>query len=232
MNRKLTEDLHQYFSQKENLTPDENYLLLKLIGELPYFQITCVSREDLENKGFDTSHVDDTEMDTLASKMSDDYCTQLFWESMDSIAEDYVEIPKYVCPKCGKGASCFDTHSKSCCCSSCDKSWKIEEPTGKYVLVEFPEDSSFFEEHEMGYPCFSSDDNGAMYVPEHLYKTHFDKDPSPDKIMIPVMWPESQKYFEPEYAPKRCDPIVADLNTLNDFGSSAIWVPLCLIDKK
>ena len=40
MNRQLTEDLHQYFEQKTNPTPDENYLLARLTGELPYFPIS------------------------------------------------------------------------------------------------------------------------------------------------------------------------------------------------
>lgn len=51
------------------------------------FPITSVSREDLESKGFDTTEVSDLQMERLASKMADDYCEQLFWSSMDIIAE-------------------------------------------------------------------------------------------------------------------------------------------------
>ena len=57
------------------------------------FSISCLSREDLEQKGFDTSDVDDKTMEKLASKLGDDYCEQLFWDSLDIIAES-MGIPK------------------------------------------------------------------------------------------------------------------------------------------
>jgi hypothetical protein len=57
------------------------------------FEITSVSREDLEALGFDTSEVSDATMERLASKLGDDYCEQLFWTSLGIIAE-YMEIPK------------------------------------------------------------------------------------------------------------------------------------------
>ena len=99
MNRQLTEDLHQYFKQKTNPTPDENSLLTRLTGELPYFPISHICRDDLEGKGFDISNVTDSEMSRLADKLGDDYCEQLYSISMEIIAEDSIEIPKYICPK-------------------------------------------------------------------------------------------------------------------------------------
>lgn len=57
------------------------------------FVISKVSREDLEALGFDTSEVSDDTMERLANKLGDDYCEQLFWTSLDIIAE-YLEIPK------------------------------------------------------------------------------------------------------------------------------------------
>lgn len=57
------------------------------------FPIASVSRADLEDKGYDTSEVDDATMKRLASKMGDDYCEQLFWEHLPIMA-DYLEIPK------------------------------------------------------------------------------------------------------------------------------------------
>lgn len=57
------------------------------------FIITQVSREDLEAIGYDTSEVSDDTMEKLASKLGDDYCEQLFWTSLDIMAE-YMEIPK------------------------------------------------------------------------------------------------------------------------------------------
>lgn len=57
-----------------------------------YFEITSISREDLEHAGYDTSDVDDDTMRKLASKMGDDYCEQLFWVQLPIIA-DYLGIP-------------------------------------------------------------------------------------------------------------------------------------------
>lgn len=58
-----------------------------------FFPITSVSREDLEEIGFDTSNVDDSTMEYLAKKMADDYLEQLYWISLRIIAE-YLEIPQ------------------------------------------------------------------------------------------------------------------------------------------
>lgn len=57
------------------------------------FVITEVSREDLEELGYDTSEVPDETMEYLAKKLANDYCEQLFWTSLDITAE-YMEIPK------------------------------------------------------------------------------------------------------------------------------------------
>lgn len=57
------------------------------------FSISRLSREDLEQQGFDTSDVDDKMMQRLADKLGDDYCEQLFWVSLDIIAES-MGIPK------------------------------------------------------------------------------------------------------------------------------------------
>ena len=57
------------------------------------FVISRVSREDLEAIGFDTSDVSDTTMERLASRLGDDYCNQLFWTSLDIMAECF-EIPR------------------------------------------------------------------------------------------------------------------------------------------
>ena len=57
------------------------------------FVISEVSREDLEEVGFDTSEVSDETMKKLAGKLGDDYCEQLFWTSLKIIAE-YMGIPK------------------------------------------------------------------------------------------------------------------------------------------
>ena len=58
------------------------------------FNITSVSREDLEYRGFDTTNITDAQMERLAQKMCDDYLEQMFWISLDIIAEDIIGIPK------------------------------------------------------------------------------------------------------------------------------------------
>jgi hypothetical protein len=59
-----------------------------------FFNITSVSREDLEGIGYDTSNVDDATMEHLASKMADAYCDNGFWIDLPIIAE-YLDIPKH-----------------------------------------------------------------------------------------------------------------------------------------
>ena len=58
-----------------------------------YFEISCLHRYDLEYVGYDTSQVDNSVMKKLASKLGDDYCEQLFWNSLPIIA-DCMGIPK------------------------------------------------------------------------------------------------------------------------------------------
>ena len=57
------------------------------------FEVSSVHREDLEYIGYDVKQVDDGTMQTLASKLGDDYCEQLFWGSLSIIA-DGLGIPK------------------------------------------------------------------------------------------------------------------------------------------
>ena len=57
------------------------------------FPITSVCRADLESIGFDTTTVDSATMMELARKLADDYCDQLFWSSVEILAE-YLKIPK------------------------------------------------------------------------------------------------------------------------------------------
>lgn len=232
MNRELIEDLHQYFEQKENRTGEEVNFLNSLKDELPYFKITSIHRDDLAQRGFDVVNVTDEQMRELASKLSDDYCEQLFWESMVIIAYQGLEIPRHICPKCGKGADRYDSSDKSCGCYSCGHFWKLTEPTGRFVLVEYPEDSKFYADCEVGYDCYTSEDNGAMFVPEYFYIAHTGTKPDANKLVIPVTWPESQEYFELQYEKESifelCEPIEHG-KAFDDFGSQAIWVPLCLI---
>ena len=101
-----------------------------------------------------------------------------------------------------------------------------------YVLVEFPEDASYFEENDIGYPSFNSEDNGARYVPQRDYIRHFKKDPIPSSCFRPLRWPESQTYLfsdEPNDAVDALNESINDEKGIADFGYQAVWVPLCLL---
>ena len=58
------------------------------------FKITSVTREDLEDRGFDTTNITDAQMEELARRMCNDYLEQMFWLSMEIIAEDIMKFPK------------------------------------------------------------------------------------------------------------------------------------------
>ena len=224
--RELIEDLHIYFEQKEEKDHEEELLLSRLKGELPYFPITFLSRDDLTSRGFKGEDVDDCTMKEIASKMGSAYCDNGYWVDLDILAEDRAE--KFRCPKCWKEAN--ESDGKRCYCSNCSHDWNETEPTGRYVKVEYPEDSSFFETNEIGFDCYNSDDNGAKYIPEHLYIAHFDKKPKKIQIYEPIEWPESQEMMEWEHtAPKKfaqCELI----NPASGFDGNAYFVPLKLIN--
>jgi tellurite resistance-related uncharacterized protein len=98
-----------------------------------------------------------------------------------------------------------------------------------YVLVEFPENSLPFENDEIGYPCFNSEDNGARYVPIMEYVKQREKYPEANTLFKPVMWPDSQNYLGETSIDHLCEAI-EDEKGLADFGPQAIWVPLCMLN--
>ena len=222
--RHLIEDLHLYFEQKKSKTHEEDMFLSHLKEELPYFAITYLHRDDLASRGFNAEEVDDCTMKEIAEKMGDAYQEDGYWVDLDIIAEDRVE--KFKCPKCWSDAS--EYYDEHCNCSKCGHLWKVEEPTDNYVLVLSTE-TSFFETNEIGYESYESDDNGARYVPEHIYIAHFDKKPKKRSVYEAVCWPEAQACFDwQESNPKKyeqCEPISSTL----DFDAMAIWGPQSLI---
>jgi len=57
------------------------------------YSISCLSIEDLQHAGFDTANVTESDMLRLVDKLSDDYCEQLFWNSLKTHA-DSIGIPR------------------------------------------------------------------------------------------------------------------------------------------
>jgi hypothetical protein len=72
---------------------DVNHWVRAIDEDESYFAISGLHRDDLEHIGYNASHVDDSVMKKLASKLGDDYCEQLFWGSLPVIA-DALRIPK------------------------------------------------------------------------------------------------------------------------------------------
>ena len=91
---------------------DKLHLVLEPAFGLGIFSRTLLSKSnsDLTIKGFDIDKITDAHMEELADKMSDDYCEQLFWDSMEIIADcmglPRKEIPR--CPKCQSEAVKYD----------------------------------------------------------------------------------------------------------------------------
>jgi len=100
---------------------------------------------------------------------------------------------------------------------------KEEKTNGPFILVQFPEDSSCFEENNIGYPCCDAEDNGARYVSIDDYIKIFMKEPDPENLYIIVQWPESQELMEkPDF--ESYSEVVMDKKGLNDFICPAYWV--------
>jgi hypothetical protein len=59
-----------------------------------YFYVTAICRDNLEGLGFDVSKITDDDMEELADKMADDYLEQLYWSSMETIADEALHLPK------------------------------------------------------------------------------------------------------------------------------------------
>ncbi len=239
MHRGLLLEIHKYFTDITNPTQEEKDLLLQLNGELPYFHITSVHRDDLLQVGFNGLCATDEQMGKIASKMSDDYCEQLFYLSLPIIA-DYAKVPiKKVkqkfefCPKCENHNIQYDINNNNHKCNSCGQTWN-----DIYVLIGYQDgDTTYFEDDDIGYPCFNSEDNCARYVPEYEYILQYGKNPEPNSYYVAVQWPESQNYLENEEEGNEDDiedsinelcELIEDEKGLEDFGSSAVWVPLCM----
>uniref|UniRef100_UPI003AB80E92 hypothetical protein n=1 Tax=Alistipes putredinis TaxID=28117 RepID=UPI003AB80E92 len=162
----------------------------------------------------------------LALQMETDYCKEEYWDHLEGTADE-LQLPRYPrCPACGHNGVILDETKEMMLCEICDQTWHED----LYVLVEFPDDATYFEENDIGYPSFGSEDNGARYVLEYDYIQHFEQDPPANAYFKPMRWPESQPYLFPDEPNESTDALCEPINDEKgraDFGEQAIWVPLC-----
>ena len=223
MTREAINEIIDYFQLKGSLTPAEESILATVMQQKDRFPIAYLDRRALDRHGYDSSTVSDDDMVNLAALMGDYYCDSRFSGDLEEACnhEDIEMLP--TCPKCGSTKISTDALHQGSLCGHCDMEWG-----DRFVLVEYPEDSIFFEDRNIGYHCANSEDNDARYVTEYDYIAYFHKKPSVNSYFRPVCWPDSQKYLElTDNTLALCENI-NDEEGLGAFGPSAIWVPECL----
>lgn len=224
MVQQLLDDLRGYFEAKSPLTAQEQELLHRLREDA--FLILVLQRDDLAQKGFDFRRITDEQMRQLARQMTADYCKEDYWERLENTADD-LRLPRYPrCPACGSKSVVLNEMKEAMSCEVCDQTWHEH----LYVLAEFPDDATNFEQNDIGYPSFESEDNGARYVPEYDYIQQFKQDPPANAYFKPVQWPESQRHLFPDEPNESTDALCEPINDEKgraDFGEQAVWVPLC-----
>ena len=224
MLQQLLDDLRGYFEAKSSLTTQEQELWDRL--KKADYPILGLQDDDLAQKGFDFRRITDEQMRQLAQQMTADYCKEDYWERLENTADE-LQLPRCPrCPACGHNSVILDETKDMMICEVCDQTWH----ENLYVLVEFPDDATYFEENDIGYPSFESEDNGARYVPEYDYIQHFEKDPPANAYFKPIQWPESQPHLFPDEPNESTDALCEPINDEKgraDFGEQAVWVPLC-----
>lgn len=224
MLQQLLDDLRGYFEAKSSLTTQEQELWDRL--KKADYPILGLQDDDLAQKGFDFRRITDEQMRQLAQQMTADYCKEDYWERLENTADE-LQLPRYPrCPACGHNGVVFDETREMMLCEICDQTWHEH----LYVLVEFPDDATYFEENDIGYPSFESEDNGARYVSEYDYIQRFEQDPPANAYFKPMQWPESQPHLFPDEPNESTDALCEAINDEKgqaDFGEQAVWVPLC-----
>jgi hypothetical protein BACCOPRO_01603 len=224
MLQQLLDDLRGYFEAKSSLTEQEQELWNRL--KKADYPLLGLQDDDLAQKGFDFRRITDEQMRQLARQMTADYCKEDYWERLENTADE-LQLPRYPrCPACGHNGVVLDETKGVMHCEICDQTWHED----LYVLAEFPDDTTYFEENDIGYPSFGSEDNGARYVTEYDYIQHFGQDPPANACFKPIQWPESQPYLFPDEPHESTDALCEPINDEKgraDFGKQAVWVPMC-----
>lgn len=69
----LLQDIKKHFESIENKSTDENVLLSRIEDELQFAPIAFVSRDDIEQLGYNADNVTDRDLQMVANKMGDYY---------------------------------------------------------------------------------------------------------------------------------------------------------------
>lgn len=93
MQTDIKQEMLAYFKDKPNRTEQENRFLLYLQNEAEFFDITSVSRDDVNELNFDGANMTDSQMERLADKMENAYLANGYWDDMRLCLED-MEISK------------------------------------------------------------------------------------------------------------------------------------------
>lgn len=89
MEHSLKKELLQYFTAKGNLTEQEERLYKRMQTEVNLYDITSVEKSDLEERGYDTSELDEADMERIADEMCDYYLdTFTFSEDLYAAADE------------------------------------------------------------------------------------------------------------------------------------------------
>lgn len=97
MHYDLAKAVVEYFQKKQadgiQLSAEESTIFNLAQNNITPYPVVCLSKDDLEAKGFDTTDVTDNQMKYMARKMGDNMVEQLFWETLVCWAE-YMDIPR------------------------------------------------------------------------------------------------------------------------------------------
>ena len=226
MANQFLEALDKYFQTKTASTDQEKELIAQLKKETGTFMIAFIDRDTLIRNGYDADGLSDDDMDEIADMIGNSYCgSSKFDNDIIEACEQYGVAKAQTCPRCEFDSAAKEPSGQHYRCRRCGCIWSTD-----YVLVEFPDDTSYFEDNGIGYPSFGSEDNGARYVPEYDYIRHFQKPPAGNAYYKPLCWPESQPYLFPDEPNESVDALnepISDEKGIADFGEQAVWVPLC-----
>jgi len=82
MKHELKQKLFRYFNGIKERTVEEQSLFLQLQGELDFFDVSSVSRDDVREKDFVADKLSDSDMEQLANRMDNTYLDCGFWEDL------------------------------------------------------------------------------------------------------------------------------------------------------